>query len=89
VKYRALTSSGTVDVQFKSSWSDSKGTYARPIDKEEVDVVCIYCPDTGACYYVDPKKFARSVSLRVTPSRNGQQCNILRDEQFRAVSAAM
>ena len=89
VKYRALSSSGTVEVQFRSTWSDSKGTYVRPIDKTEVDVVCIYCPDTGACYYVDPKQFARSVSLRVTPSRNGQRRNVLPAEQFRAVPATV
>jgi hypothetical protein len=89
VKYRALSSSGTIEVQFKSSWSDSKGRYVRPLDKEEVDVVCIYCPDTGACCDVDPKQFARSVSSRVTPSRNQQERNVLRAERFRAVPAAV
>jgi hypothetical protein len=73
VKYRALSANGTLDVQFRSSWSDSKGTYVQALDKRDVDVVCIYCPDTRACYYVDPKGFGRSVSLRVTPSRNGQE----------------
>jgi hypothetical protein len=87
VKYRALSTSGTIDVQFKSSWSDSKGTYSRPLDKAEVDVVCVYCPDTRACYYVDPTRFARSVSLRVTPSRNRQERNVLWAEQFRTVPA--
>ncbi len=89
VKYRALSSSGTIEVQFKSSWSDSKGTYVRPLDKQEVDVVCIYCPNTGACYYVDPKRFARSVSLRVTPSRNRQERNVQWAERFRTVPAAV
>jgi PD-(D/E)XK endonuclease len=89
VKYRTLSSNGTIKVVFSSSWSDSKGTYVRPLDKAEVDVVCIYCPDTGACYYVDPKLFARSVSLRVTPSRNRQERNVLRAERFRGVPAAV
>ena len=89
VKYRTLSSSGTIEVQFKSSWSDSKGTYVRPLDKAEVDVVCIYCPDTSACYYVDPKQFARSVSLRVTPSRNQQERNVFMAERFRAVPTAV
>ena len=75
VKYRTLSSTGTIEV--------------RPLDNEEVDVVCIYCPDTGACYYVDPKQFARSVSLRVTPSRNRQERNVLQAERFRAVPAAV
>jgi hypothetical protein len=83
VKYRSLSPTGTIEVQFKSSWSDSKGTHVRPLDKDGVDIVCIYCPDTKGCYYVDPKLFARSVSLRVSPSRNGQQRNVLDAEQFR------
>jgi hypothetical protein len=56
-----------------------------PIDKDEVDVLCIYCPDTGACYYVDPKVFGTSISLRVRPSRNGQSRNVLIAERFRKV----
>ena len=88
VKYRALSAKGTIDVQFKSSWSDSNGTYSRPLDKAEVDVLCIYCPDTGACYYVDPDQFARSVSLRVASSRNRQERNVLWAERFRTVPVA-
>jgi hypothetical protein len=88
VKYRALSASGTIEVQFRSSWSDSRGTYVRPLDKQDVDVVCIYCPETRACYYVDPKQFGRSVSLRVTPSRNGQARNVSPADAFRSVPAS-
>jgi hypothetical protein len=49
--------------------------------------VCIYCPDTKACYYVDPKHFRKSVSLRVTPSRNGQERNVLVADAFRTLPA--
>src|SRR6516164_11455236 len=57
VKYRTVSPSGTLEVQFRSSWSDVNGTHVRPIDKDHIDVVCIYCPDTRECYYVDPKQF--------------------------------
>jgi hypothetical protein len=89
VKYRALSASGAIDVQFRSSWSDSKGTYVRPLDKQDVDVVCIYCPDTRACYYVDPRRLGRSVSLRVTSSRNRQERNVLLAEEFRRVPTSV
>ncbi|MGI8796141.1 MAG: group I intron-associated PD-(D/E)XK endonuclease [Acidimicrobiia bacterium] len=89
VKYRTLSASGTIEVQFKSSWSDANGTYVRPLDKQEVDVVCVYCPDTRACYYIDPKRFERSVSLRVTPSRNRQERNVSLAEEFRRVPATV
>ena len=85
VKYRAMSASGTLEVQFRSSWSDSKGTYVRPLDKQDIDVMCVYCPDTNACYYIDPRSFARSVTLRVTPSRNRQERNVLQADTFRQV----
>ena len=85
VKYRALSTTGSLEVQFRSTWSDGRGTYVRPLDKHAVDVVCIYCPETGTCYYLDPKNFGKSVSLRVTPSRNRQQRNVLDAAGFRTV----
>lgn len=87
VKYRSLLPSGALQVQFSSSWADSNGTHARPIDKDDIDVLCIYCPDTKACYYLDPKAFGRSVTLRVTPGRNNQARNVLWAERFRTVPA--
>ena len=89
VKYRTLASNGAIKVNFVSSWSDSRGTYHRPIDKQEVDVVCIYCPDTGACYYVDPKAFGMPVSLRISPSGNGQTRNVLIADDYRGVPTAV
>ncbi len=89
VKYRALSSRGTIDVRFYSTYSDSNGTHSRPTDKDEVDVVCIYCPDTGACYYIDPKAFNTAVSLRVRPSRNNQSRNVLVAEDYRGLPAAV
>ena len=41
VKYRSLSSRGTIDVRFYSTWSDSNGTHTRPVDKTEGDVVWI------------------------------------------------
>ena len=89
VKYRALSDSGTIDVQFRSSWSDSNGTYVQALNKQDVDVLCIYCPDTRACYYIDPKRFGRSVSLRVKPSRNNQARHVLLAEAFRGIPASV
>ena len=85
VKYRTLSATGCVEVQFRSTWLDSRGTYVRPLNKSGVDVVCIYCPDTGCCYYVDPKDFGKSITLRVTPSRNGQRRNVLNAAAFRVM----
>jgi hypothetical protein len=71
VKYRTARS-GAVEVAFRSMWADRTGTHSRPMDKAAIDVVCVYCPDTDECYYVRPCDHGGSVTLRLTPSRNGQ-----------------
>ena len=53
------------------------------MNKGEVDLLCIYCPDTDDCYYVRPTDFRGSVSLRVTPALNNQQVGVLFASDFR------
>jgi hypothetical protein len=76
VKCRALRA-GTVRVIFESTWADVNGIHKRPTDKSQIDIVCIYCPDTDECYYFDPKNCGTSVKLRVTPSLNNQKVGII------------
>ncbi|MEO6412731.1 MAG: group I intron-associated PD-(D/E)XK endonuclease [Pedococcus sp.] len=83
VKYRA-TRLGAVSVQFRSVWADRNGTHMKPSDKSAVDVLCIYCPETDACYYVRPTDHRQSVTLRVTATKNGQELNVLQADAFRA-----
>ncbi|WP_232819842.1 group I intron-associated PD-(D/E)XK endonuclease [Nocardioides allogilvus] len=83
VKYRSARS-GTISVQFRSVWADRNGTHMKPSDKAEVDVLCIYCPQTDSCYYLRPTDFRRSVTLRLVPSKNGQQRGVLPIAAFRA-----
>jgi hypothetical protein len=47
-----------------------------PIDRSAIDLLCIYCPETRACYYVDPKLIGNAVALRITAPRNRQQKRI-------------
>lgn len=87
VKYRSVRS-GAVTVRFRSVWADRHGTHIKASDKTEVDVMCIYCPETDSCYYVRPQDHGESVTLRVTPSRNGQARGILDASTFRAFPTA-
>jgi hypothetical protein len=75
VKYRAAVS-GTVVLHFRSTWVDRHGTHMTPLSRDEVDVVAIFCPGTGATYYLNPADFRASVALRIEPPRNGQARNI-------------
>ncbi len=83
VKYRALERNGALLVKFVTSWADRHGTHTVPIDKDEVDFFCVYCPDTDECYYIEPKKFRSNVSLRVKASKNGQKKRVNLAADFR------
>ena len=82
VKYRSARA-GAVIVQFRSMWADRNGTHITPTDKGAIDTVCIYCPETDECYYVQPAAHGASVTLRIAPSKNGQQAGVLNAAAFR------
>jgi len=51
--------------------------------------VCIYCPETDECYYIRPGAHGASVTLRIAPSRNGQQAGVLDATAFREMPRAV
>ena len=71
VKYREMKN-GKVEVQFRSIYSNSKGTHISFSDKEEIDFYAIYCPDTEKCYYVNCSNFNKSVALRIEKPKNNK-----------------
>ena len=81
VKYRAAMR-GYVRVSLSSSWADRHGSHFVAMDRTLVDLVCIYCPDTRECYYVDPARFGSAVCLRVDPTRNRQLKGIVWAKDF-------
>ncbi|MCL6574312.1 MAG: hypothetical protein K6T88_21980 [Bacillus sp. (in: Bacteria)] len=76
VKYRNVNEKGILEVRFSSSYSTSHGTMSKYVDKNEIDVYCIYCPQTDKCYYFNPKSFQHSISLRVEIPKNNQLLNV-------------
>ncbi len=76
VKYRSMDKHGTLQVHFRSTWADGNGLHATPLNKNEVDVYCIYCPDTDKCYFFDHNMFGKSVALRVDTPKNNQRQNV-------------
>ncbi len=85
VKYKSVDRTGGITVHFRSSWSDRNGTHVRQVDKSEVDLYCIYCPDTDECYYLDPKDYNRSVTLRVETPKNNQARKVKLARDYRRV----
>ena len=84
VKYRSART-GSLTVAFKSSWADRHGVHTKHIDKGAIDLVCVYCPETDQCYYLDPCAHRVSVTLRISPTRNGQIEGVLDAARFRDV----
>jgi len=72
VKYRSIDRFGKVDVKFSTVWNDKHGTHIVPVGKREIDLYCIYCPDTDECYYLDPSQFGSNASLRVKAPKNSR-----------------
>ena len=85
VKYRELNKKGILEIRFRSSFSTSKGVKNLEVNKNEIDVYCIYCPQTDRCYYFDPNDFSKSLSLRVDTPKNNQLQNIKFADDYREV----
>lgn len=83
VKYKSLDKTGSLTVSFRTCWTDKNGTHMRAIDKDEVDLYCVYCPDTDECYYFDPKQFNKTVTLRVNTPKNNQLNKINKASDYR------
>ena len=85
VKYRSLNKRGTLEVAFRSSYCDTNGVVTKAVDKQQIDIYAVYCPETDKCYYFDPRKFNKSIALRVDTPRNQQRNGIRFAENFRKV----
>ncbi len=85
VKSRNVNKKGSIEILFRQSHSTSRGVHTKHWNKNEIDIVCIFCPQTDLCYYFDPKKFQRSFSLRVEVPKNNQKQGIHFANDFREV----
>jgi len=75
VKYRRAVN-GSVQIRLENWWADRNGSHGKPIDKSEIDVFCVYCPDTDMCYYFKPEIAKTYFSLRIDAPKNNQSKNI-------------
>lgn len=83
VEYRELNDKGILEIRFRSSYSTRKGITMKNVDKEEIDVYCVYCSQTDLCYYFNPKVYCKSISLRVKAPKNYQEKNINFADDYR------
>lgn len=84
-KYRNLKKSGVLEIPFRSSYSTSKGVISTGVNKNEIDVYAVFCPEMNECYYFNPNAFNKSLTLRVKTPLNSQHRNVKMADQFREV----
>jgi PD-(D/E)XK nuclease superfamily protein len=75
VKYRSAVN-GCLQVNLINWWADKNGSHGKPIDKRQIDVFCVYCPETDRCYYFKAEGINTSLTLRISHPRNNQSKNI-------------
>ena len=78
-----------LSLPFKNNWSDKNKLHYLYYVKDEIDLFCIYCPQTDKCYYINPKLFNKSVSIRIKKTRNNQSKNINFAEDFTIQNALL
>ena len=81
VKYRRAVN-GSVQIRLENWWAERKGSHGKLIDKSQVDVFCVYCPDTDKCYYFKLENAKTYFSLRLETPKNNQSKNINFAENF-------
>ena len=87
--YAATITTALLGTVLGGNWADRHGTHSVLIDKDSIDLLCVYCPDTRACYYVDPHTVNRTVCLRVFEARNQQQKRIRWAKDFTEIPATV
>ena len=76
VKFRGSSRYGTIQVEFKNNYYDSKKIYSKPVDFDEIDAYAVYIPDIDrVCYFrvADLPSNASSLTLRFEPPKNNQK----------------
>ena len=73
VKYRTINKRGVIEAKLRRSIITNFYVKTRKMLPSECDVLCIYCPDTGKCYYIKRDSFDETVILRLNPTKNNQK----------------
>jgi hypothetical protein len=84
VKYRSARN-GRLEIKMSTCWADKNGTHTNPINKNSIDLYCVYCPETEECYYFSPSDVARSMTLQIENPKNNQKKGVNFASDYRRV----
>jgi hypothetical protein len=83
VKYAALRK-GKVEVKFRTSWADRKGTHIIRYSEDEFDYYAIYCPEKDTVIYV-PNSLDCPKAIRFDKPRNNQNKKVRWADDYRSI----
>jgi len=75
VKYRQLDIDGSINLHLRTVYTNTKKTIRKEMNKDLIDIVCIYCPEIDECIYLNPNNINKTITIRTKPSakKHGQQ----------------
>lgn len=78
VRYTSINKFGTISVKLRTSWADKNGTHNRSREKNDYDILAVYCPGTEKVYFIDAANFnnTAAINLRVSEAKSGQRIGI-------------
>lgn len=85
VKYRAAVD-GKISLNMSTWWADQNGLHSSAYNASEVDTVCIYCPDTDKCYFIDVASVGSTIRLRLNKPKNNQVKGITMADDYLLLS---
>lgn len=65
---------GSIIVDLRSSWSNKSGSYSIKRDKDDYDILAVYCPQNNKCYFIDMEKIENVSSIQIRVD-SVEKCN--------------
>jgi hypothetical protein len=72
-----------------SNIKHSTGKITSTKHNNDFDILCIYCPDTNKCYYINRKEYISSITLRVDKPVRHQRINIRLAKDYESIQGAV
>jgi hypothetical protein len=89
VKYRTICKGAIECRPLTSNIKHSTGKITSTKHNNDFDILCIYCPDTNKCYYINRKEYISSITLRVDKPVRHQRINIRLAKDYESIQGAV
>jgi len=76
VKARSIRN-GSLEVQFRTSWTDKSGTHYSGYSNDDFEVLAVYAIEEDVCLYL-PNDRSKSVTIRFETAKNNQKSGVNR-----------